>query len=136
MKVIVVGAGVVGASVAYRMAQAGAHVTIVEEQRPGAGTSSVTYAWVNACEKLNSYAYFKLNFAGRQAHEDILAEFPGADWYHRPGVLQWQNAEAEAGGRDGMDPLAKLKQLINRGEPAQVLLTHYLRKPHTPTPSH
>ena len=51
MKAIVVGAGVVGSSVAYRLAQAGAEVTIVEERRPGGGTSSVTYAWVNACEK-------------------------------------------------------------------------------------
>lgn len=128
MKVIVVGAGVVGASVAYRLAQAGAEVTIVEERRPGGGTSSVTYAWVNACEKLTSEAYFKLNFAGRQAHEDILAEFPDADWYHRPGVLQWQGAEAEAGGRDGSDPLGKLKQLVEWGYPAEVLSLDDVRR--------
>ncbi|CAM5771997.1 NAD(P)/FAD-dependent oxidoreductase [Bosea minatitlanensis] len=121
MKAIVVGAGVVGSSVAYRLAQAGADVTVVEERRPGGGTSSVTYAWVNACEKLTSEAYFRLNFAGRQAHEAILAEFPGANWYHRPGVLQWQDAEAEAGGRDGSDPMAKLEQLVAWGYPAEVL---------------
>ncbi|HEV7256992.1 MAG TPA: FAD-binding oxidoreductase [Bosea sp. (in: a-proteobacteria)] len=128
MKAIVVGAGVVGASVAYRLAQAGADVTIVEERRPGGGTSSVTYAWVNACEKLTSHAYFRLNFAGRQAHEAILAEFPGADWYHRPGVLQWQDAEAEAGGRDGTDPLSKLRQLVEWGYPAEVLSLDDVRK--------
>lgn len=128
MQAIVVGAGVIGSSVAYRLAQAGAEVTIVEERRPGGGTSSVTYAWVNACEKLTSEAYFRLNFAGRQAHEDMLAEFPGADWYHRPGVLQWQDAEAEAGGRDGTDPLAKLQQLIAWGYPAEVLSLDDVRK--------
>ena len=128
MKALVVGAGVVGASVAYRLAQAGADVTILEKRRPGGGTSSVTYAWVNACEKLTSHAYFRLNFAGRQAHEDILAEFPGADWYHRPGVLQWQDAEAEAGGRDGTDPLEKLRQLVEWGYPAEVLSLDDVRR--------
>jgi glycine/D-amino acid oxidase-like deaminating enzyme len=128
MKAIVVGAGVIGSSVAYRLAQAGAEVTVVEERRIGGGTSSVTYAWVNACEKLTSHAYYKLNFAGRLAHEDILSEFPGADWYHRPGVLLWQNAVAEAGARDGTDPLVKLKQLIDWGYPAQLLSLEEVRE--------
>jgi glycine/D-amino acid oxidase-like deaminating enzyme len=111
MKVIVVGAGIVGSSVAYRLAQAGASVTLIEERRVGGGTSGVSFAWVNACEKLSSEPYYRLNFAGREAHSRILEEFPDANWYHRPGVIQWQGAEAEAGGKDPSEPLDKLKQL-------------------------
>ncbi|UFN47889.1 FAD-binding oxidoreductase [Roseomonas sp. OT10] len=122
MKAIVVGAGIVGASVAYRLAQAGAAVTLVEERRIGGGTSGVTYAWVNACEKLASRPYFELNMAGRRAHAALAEELDGAKWwYHRPGVLQWQHAEAEAGGRDGAEPTDKLKRLQEWGYPAEPL---------------
>lgn len=36
-KIIVIGAGVMGASVAYRLAQAGASVTVLEATRIGGG---------------------------------------------------------------------------------------------------
>ncbi|SHK01660.1 Glycine/D-amino acid oxidase [Aureimonas altamirensis DSM 21988] len=121
MKAIVVGAGVIGSSVAYRLAQGGAQVTLVEADRVGGGTSCVSYAWVNACEKLTSHSYYKLNYAGRQAHEAILDEFESPAWYHRPGVLQWQHAEAEAGGRDDNDPLDKYRQLVEWGYPAELI---------------
>jgi glycine/D-amino acid oxidase-like deaminating enzyme len=122
MKAIVVGAGIVGASVAYRLAQAGAAVTLIEERRIGGGTSGVSYAWVNACEKLASRPYFELNMAGKRAHAALAEELDGAGWwYHRPGIVQWQHAEAEAGGRDGEEPADKLKRLTEWGYPAERL---------------
>ena len=42
IKTIVIGAGVMGASVAYRLAQAGAAVTVLEATRIGGGTSGIT----------------------------------------------------------------------------------------------
>ena len=48
MKTIVIGAGVMGASVAYRLAQAGAIVTVLEAARVGGGTSGISFAWTNA----------------------------------------------------------------------------------------
>jgi glycine/D-amino acid oxidase-like deaminating enzyme len=41
IKTIVIGAGVMGASVAYRLAQAGAAVAVLEATRIGGGTASV-----------------------------------------------------------------------------------------------
>ncbi|MFC9246089.1 FAD-dependent oxidoreductase [Streptomyces sp. NPDC057136] len=41
---VVVGAGVLGASVAHRLAQAGARVTVIEAGGPAAGTSSATFS--------------------------------------------------------------------------------------------
>jgi glycine/D-amino acid oxidase-like deaminating enzyme len=41
IKMIVIGAGVMGASVAYRLAQAGAAVTVLEATRVGSGTSGI-----------------------------------------------------------------------------------------------
>ena len=51
IKTIVIGAGVMGASVAYRLAQAGAAVTVLEATRIGGGTSGISFAWTNANKK-------------------------------------------------------------------------------------
>jgi glycine/D-amino acid oxidase-like deaminating enzyme len=48
---IVIGAGVMGASVAYRLAQAGTAVTVLEATRIGGGTSGISFAWTNARNK-------------------------------------------------------------------------------------
>ena len=45
---LVVGAGIVGASVAYHAARAGATVTLVDAGRPGAGVTADSFAWVGA----------------------------------------------------------------------------------------
>jgi glycine/D-amino acid oxidase-like deaminating enzyme len=47
----VIGAGVMGASVAYRLAQAGAAVTVLESTPIGGGTSGISFAWTNAHKK-------------------------------------------------------------------------------------
>jgi len=51
IKTIVIGAGVMGASVAYRLAQAGAAVTVLEATRIGGGTSGISFARTNAHKK-------------------------------------------------------------------------------------
>ena len=45
---VVVGAGIVGASVAYHAARAGADVTLVDAGRPGAGVTADSFAWIGA----------------------------------------------------------------------------------------
>ncbi len=42
-KTIVIGAGVIGASVAYRLGQVGAEVTVLEAARVGGGTSGISF---------------------------------------------------------------------------------------------
>src|ERR1700720_2380528 len=73
MKTIVIGAGVMGASVAYRLAQAGAAVTVLEATRIGGGTSGISFAWTNAHQKPPK-PYHDLNVAGMKAHAALAAE--------------------------------------------------------------
>ncbi|MBM6595090.1 NAD(P)/FAD-dependent oxidoreductase [Microvirga pudoricolor] len=87
---IVIGAGVIGASVAFRLAQGGAKVTVIEAGEIGSGTSSTSFAWVNAHDK-SPRAYHDLNVAGRAAHREIAKELKG-DWYHETGCLEWRDA--------------------------------------------
>lgn len=120
MKAIVIGGGVIGAAVAYRLAEAGTSVTLIEAGRIAEGTSMTSFAWVSACEKIDSDSYYRLSLAAVAAHRDLVAEFGAAgNWYHRPGVIQWLGA-----GYEGMalaeSPLyQKLSRLAALGYPAE-----------------
>jgi glycine/D-amino acid oxidase-like deaminating enzyme len=48
LRVGVVGAGIVGASIAYHLAEAGAEVTVFEKSAPAAGATRNSFAWINA----------------------------------------------------------------------------------------
>ena len=92
-EVIVIGAGVLGTSVAYRLALAGAKVTVIEATRVGGGTSGISFAWINSCNK-SPRNYHNLNVAGMRAHAALKDEFGAAPWWHAGGRLEWK-AEAE-----------------------------------------
>lgn len=47
-RIVVIGAGIIGASIAYHLAAAGAKVTVLEAERPGAGATENSFAWLNA----------------------------------------------------------------------------------------
>ena len=49
--VVVVGGGIVGASIAYHLAGRGVRVTVVDGAAPGSGASSHSFAWINAGAK-------------------------------------------------------------------------------------
>lgn len=71
--ILVIGAGIVGASVAYALSQRGASVTVLEADRPAAGTTRSSFAWPNANDKLPR-PYFELNAAGLAEHHRLAAE--------------------------------------------------------------
>jgi len=100
-RVVVVGAGLLGAAVADRLAAGGAEVTVVEADRPGAGTSGTSFAWVNAQDKAPA-AYFALNVAGVAAHRE-LARTLGGDWYHPGGDILVGRGEAASRVRERLE---------------------------------
>jgi glycine/D-amino acid oxidase-like deaminating enzyme len=85
---IVIGAGVMGASIAYRLAAAGASVTVLEAGRIGGGTSACSFAWTNSSDK-EPRAYHELNVAGMKAHAALAREFGATPWWHGGGSVEW-----------------------------------------------
>ena len=69
--VLVIGAGIVGAAIAYRLAASGAAVTVVERSEPGRGTTATSFAWVNANRK-TPRPYYDLNLAGMDEHRRLV----------------------------------------------------------------
>jgi glycine/D-amino acid oxidase-like deaminating enzyme len=94
MKVIVIGAGVIGSAVADRLSEAGASVTIIEGDRVGGGTSGTSFAWTNAHNK-PPRSYHDLNVAGMRAHAALAKEIGATPWFHASGGLQWACSREE-----------------------------------------
>lgn len=103
-KVIVIGAGVMGASAAFRLAQAGADVTVLEAGRVGGGTSGISFAWTNSHNK-PPRAYHDLNVAGMRAHAGLCEEFGGTPWWHGGGSVEWEPPEGRAAQAENVERL-------------------------------
>ncbi len=73
--VVVVGGGIVGCTSAYYLACKGLKVALVEKAEIGGGTTSNSFAWVNATAKVFNEAYHRLNASGHQMYCDLMVEF-------------------------------------------------------------
>lgn len=60
LHVVVVGAGILGASIAYHLTLHGARVTVIDAGQPGEGATRVAFAWLNAYGK-TPFSYHDLN---------------------------------------------------------------------------
>ena len=88
MRVIVIGGGVIGASVAYRLTRARVEVMLLEAGRVAGGTSAATFAWLNSNDK-TPLEYHQLNAAGMEEYARLRQEFEPAPWLHTDGNIEW-----------------------------------------------
>ena len=87
MKVLVIGAGVLGLMSAWRLAAAGHEVSVYEKSGHFAEASSRSFAWINANNKSPAH-YNVLNQLGIQAHLEMVDEIPDAEnWVHQTGCI-------------------------------------------------
>ncbi|WP_327248879.1 NAD(P)/FAD-dependent oxidoreductase [Streptomyces sp. NBC_01320] len=93
-RVLVIGAGVVGASVAHHLAAGGAHVTVIEAGGPAAGTSSATFA-IDVTHLKTPHTYYALNRRSAELHVRLGDELGGTDWRHPVPLVQWGHTEQE-----------------------------------------
>ncbi|MVZ99648.1 FAD-dependent oxidoreductase [Actinomadura sp. LD22] len=116
MRILVIGAGIIGAALADRLARRvdggppGSRdaVTVVEERRPGAGTSGTSYAWFNANDPEDP-AYHRFRTDALRTWRDVAAGFGGPSWYRAVGNIAWavdEDAKAELAAR--VDALTRL----------------------------
>ena len=61
LRVVVAGAGIVGASIAYHLAKAGVAVTVIDKQGPATHASGGTFAWINATWAKTPRSYHSLS---------------------------------------------------------------------------
>ena len=87
-RIIIIGAGLIGAALAYRLTEAGAAVTVIEAAQPASGASGASFGWINA-SFCHSAAHFNLRQAGIAAHHR-LSDQVGQTGIRWPGTLWWE----------------------------------------------
>jgi len=90
MKTIVVGSGMIGASVAYHLAVRGAEVTVVTGERPGGIATAASFAWINAAPG-NSRPYFEFRLKAILDWRRLQHELDGSLEMNWNGSLWWED---------------------------------------------
>ena len=101
MKIVVIGGGVCGLSIGWRLAQAGAQVTVLERAQPGAAATWAAAGMLSATAEHGASASAETQLARRSAElwPDFAAELEAASGtalgYVRSGTLMVAQSDAE-----------------------------------------
>ena len=108
----VVGAGIVGASIALHLARAGAAVTVFEKDRPASGATSKSFAWINAFSDQPHYRDLRMQSltAYHQLEKQLQLDITWG------GSLTWEN-EPDAAAQ----LTATAKDFDRTGYPTRIL---------------
>jgi glycine/D-amino acid oxidase-like deaminating enzyme len=92
-RIAVIGAGIVGASIAYHLARRGAAVTVLDRGQPAGEATEKSFAWLNATYG-NPEPYFRLRFLSMQEYRRLEREIPELEvtWQ---GCLIWDLDDRE-----------------------------------------
>ena len=72
-------------------------MTVLEKQRPGAGATEKSFAWINASFPKRPRSYYDLNLLGIAGWRRLTVEFGSDLQVQWGGSVQWQPSGAEAG---------------------------------------
>ncbi len=110
---MVIGAGVLGASVAAALASSGLRVTLLDQDQPGRATSRWSFAWLNSNDK-TPRPYHDLNHAGIRAWAVLAPNLDGDAWYRPVGHLELATSAELA---------ARVRRLTDWGYQARLIET-------------
>ena len=121
--VVVVGAGILGASIAFHLTLRGAQVTMVEAGEPGQGASRVSFAWLNSYDK-NPFPYHDLNRRSIEMWERFRRRLNGDIDLVWGGEMRWtvtpEGAEALAARARELNAWGYPTRLIDAAEMRQL----------------
>jgi len=123
---VIVGGGIVGTTAAWSLARRGAKIALVESETVGSGTTSRTFAWINATSKVGDEAYHRLNALGGRLYRELGDHFSDERLgLRRSGMLQIVRASDEANHAATLEQVRHLEaygyppRMIDRGELAR-----------------
>ena len=118
--VAVIGAGIMGAAIAWQLAGRGVQVTLLDKGQPGHGASSHSFAWINAGAK-EPTGYHDLN----RRSLDMWARFAGAigdEGDPASTGLRWGGKVSWVAQAKDVEPLAsRVRQLQSWGYPSRLI---------------
>jgi glycine/D-amino acid oxidase-like deaminating enzyme len=114
MRIVVIGAGIVGVHVAVALVRRRANVTLIDRADPGCGTSDGSFAWIDASHPWPPYA--ELRVKGVQAWGRAAEQLGQPWWLSLPGTLAWAK---DREGRGQLEAHARLLRVYGH-EPARL----------------
>lgn len=123
LKVVVIGAGIIGASIAYRLSRRNhISVDVLESGKPGSGASGHSFAWLNSFRK-EPEAYHHFNRLSMDVWHRYAEELGTDVGLHCRGMLRWENTD------EGAKLLSqRVKQLQDRGYPCRLISIEEMRQ--------
>ena len=86
-KIIIIGAGIIGTTIAYELSKMGAEVTLIDKESPASGASGSSFSWINATYPKKPYSYNLLSQLGIDAYKNLEKEINlNISW---SGSLEW-----------------------------------------------
>ncbi len=125
--VAVIGAGIMGASIAFRLARRGVQVVLIDKGQPGHGASSHSFAWINAGAK-EPVGYHNLNRRSLEMWSRFAAAIgddgdPASVGLRWGGKISWESDPSAAEGL-----VARVRQLQSWGYPSRLVDADELRR--------
>lgn len=123
LNIVVVGAGIVGASIAYHLSRSkDVAVTVLERDEPCAGASGHSFAWLNSFGK-DPVSYHHFNRRSMDIWDRFARRLEGDLDLHWGGELRWEYTPERAGALR-----QRIKQLQAWGYPIRVIPSDELRE--------
>ena len=118
--VAVIGAGIIGAAIAWRLARRGVRVVLVDKGQPGHGASSHSFGWINAGAK-EPIGYHNLNRRSLEMWPRFAAAIgddrdPGNVGLRWGGKVSWESDPVSA-----ETLVARVRQLQSWGYPTRLI---------------
>ena len=118
--VAVIGAGILGAAIAWRLARRGVQVILIDKGQPGHGASSHSFAWINAGAK-EPIGYHNLNRRSLEMWPRFAAAIgdggdPDSVGLRWGGKVSWESDPVAAEGLVG-----RVRQLQSWGYPTRLI---------------
>jgi glycine/D-amino acid oxidase-like deaminating enzyme len=117
--IVVIGAGIIGASIAYHAAKRGGRVTLLEKALPAGEASGHSFAWINASAG-NARPYYDLRLHAIQDWHRLERELEGAIDINWGGRLEWCDDQEEL--------LSSVAQSRSWGYPMRLLKRHEIEE--------
>lgn len=113
-RVVVIGAGIVGASLAYHLAGKGANVTLVEAESIASGVTGSSFAWINTSHP-EPDPIAQLRVAAIMEYHRLETQLPGLkiQWTGALSYSVMSNAALPASGKQASANLVSRSQILD-----------------------
>ena len=122
-KVVIIGGGIIGSSIGYRLSELGHKVVVVDRGPFQKSCSSHSFAWINASSKGPPLDYHNLNRTSVEMWPRFAAGLNADVGLNLNGVIHWENTEEGA-----MSARARVELLQSWGYPMQVVGADFIKE--------